>query len=391
MKNKLNKFLILCLIITVSSCKQTPTSESYSLDASILGLKDGTVVKLVPGAIHSSMPAVSETTSVNGNFGFKGILNEPRFFYIMLGKNKGSIPVMLENSEMKLTAKVIYSSKEDERITIKDKILKGSKANDIYENETAFKAELDNDYVAYHKGIEELSKLYGKARQESNKKQIDSIENTTEWKNFKAREVAFFNKVKSLSKNLIEKHKDTWWGPFFMLIQYSYFNTEQQPVFEQFSETAKKSYYGKIVKEELYPVSLIGTNVSNFSLNDKDGKPISLKSIIAGKKYVLIDFWASWCTPCKKEIPNLKKAYENFSSKGFEILSISIDRDENAWQKSLEKEKMNWPNLLDNNTVSNSFNVKTIPATFLINEKGIILQDNIRGNALEEKLSELFD
>lgn len=391
MKNILNNFLVICLIITVSSCKQTPTSKSYNLEASILGLKDGTVIKLVPGAIHSSMPAVSETTSVNGNFVFKGVLNEPRFFYIMLGKNEGSIAVMLENSEMKLTAKAIYSSKGDTRITIKDKVLKGSKTNIIYEKETAFKTELDNDYVAYHEGIEELSKVYSKARQENNKKQIDSIENTVEWKSFKAREVAFFNKVKSLSKNIIEKHKDTWWGPFFMLTQYSYFNAEQKPVFEQFSEIAKNSYYGKIVKEELYPVSLIGTNVTNFNLNDKDGKPVSLKSIINNKKYVLIDFWASWCAPCKKEIPNLKKAYENFSSKGFEILSISIDKDENAWQKSLEKEKMNWPNLLDNNTVSNSFKVKTIPATFLIDEKGIILIDNIRGNALEEKLSELFN
>lgn len=367
--------------------KATPTS--YILEGSIKGLEDGTEVKLVPGATHSSEPAVAETILKEGKFTFTGKLKEPRFFYVVLGKNKAYIPVLVENSKIKVTAEAEIS-KEDERINLKNEVVSGSKSHDYYKKETAFKEELNKDYVEYHKGTEELGKLYSKSRVAGNKKVMDSIGNTPEWKTFEAKEKAFFAKVQSSSENLITKHKLTWWGPFFMMTQYSYFTPDQKPVFEQFSEKAKKSYYGQLVDKDLNPKSLIGTSVANFKLNDKDGKPLSVKEIVAGKKYILIDFWASWCAPCRKEIPNLKTAYSNYAEKGFEVLSISIDKDEKAWQKALVQENMQWPNLHDDDKVSKAFNVKTIPATYLVDSKGIIVSDNLRGAALEEKLKELL-
>lgn len=367
--------------------KAAPTS--YTLEGSIKGLEDGTAVKLIPGATHSSEVAVAETTSKDGKFIFSGKLNEPRLFYLEFGKNKGYIPVLIENSKIKLSAEAEVS-KEDERINFKNEVVSGSKSNDYYKKETAFKEELNKDYAEYHKGTEELSKLYSKARTSGNKKQMDSIGNTPEWKAFEAKEKAFFVKVEKTTTDLIAKHKATWWGPFFMITQFSYFTPDQKPLFEQFSETAKKSYYGQLVDKDLNPKSLIGTSVANFKLNDKDGKPLSVKEIVAGKKYILIDFWASWCAPCRKEIPNLKTAYANYAEKGFEVLSISIDKDEKAWQKALVQENMQWPNLHDDDKVSKAFNVKTIPATYLVDGKGIIISDNLRGAALEEKLKELL-
>jgi thiol-disulfide isomerase/thioredoxin len=365
-------------------------SQSYTLEGSIKGLQDGTTIELIPGATHSSEAAVAETTSKDGKFTFTGKLKEPRLFYISFGKNKGYIPVLVENAKIKVTAEAEISKKEDQKIEFKNEIITGSKSNDYFKKETAFREELNNDYVAYHKGTEELSKLYSKARTTGNKKQMDSIGNTPEWKKFEANEKAFFAKVQSSSENLISKHKATWWGPFFMMTQYSYFTPDQKTVFAQFSETAQKSYYGQLVDKEVNPKSLVGTNVSNFILNDKDGKGFNVKDIIAGKKYILIDFWASWCAPCRKEIPNLKTAYTTYSDKGFEILSISIDKDQKAWQKALGQENMQWHNLLDDNKVSNAFNVKTIPATYLVDSKGVIISDNLRGEALEEKLKELL-
>ncbi|MFH6956895.1 redoxin domain-containing protein [Flavobacterium aquidurense] len=364
--------------------------QSYTLEGSIKGLEDGTLIELIPGATHSSETAVAETTSKNGNFTFTGKLKEPRLFYISFAKSKEFIPVLVENAKIKVTAEAEISKKEDQRINFKNEVITGSKANDYFKKETAFREELNNDYVAYHKGTEELSKLYSKARTAGNKKQMDSIGNTPEWKKFEAAEKAFFAKVQSSSENLISKHKATWWGPFFMMTQYSYFTPDQKPVFAQFSEIAKKSYYGQLVEKEVNPKSLVGTNVSNFALNDKDGKGLNVKDIIAGKKYILIDFWASWCAPCRKEIPNLKTAYTTYADKGFEILSISIDKDQKAWQKALGQENMQWRNLLDDNKVSNAFNVKTIPATYLVDSKGVIISDNLRGEALEEKLKELL-
>jgi thiol-disulfide isomerase/thioredoxin len=388
------KIFGLCLSLSmVSYSNQAQTKktapQSYKLEGNIKGLEDGTAIQLVPGATHSSESAVAETTSKDGKFTFTGKLTEPRLFYVSFGKNKGSIPVLVENSKIKITAEAEVS-KEEERINFKNEVISGSKSNDYYKKETAFREELNNDYVEYHKGTEEVAKAYSNARVAGNKKLMDSIGNSPEWKSFEAKEKAFFAKVEKSTNDLITKNKATWWGPFFMLTQYSYFTPDQKPLFEQFSETAKKSYYGQLVDKDLNPKSLIGTSVSNFGLKDKDGKAYNLKDIVAGKKHILIDFWASWCGPCRKEIPNLKTAYTTYSDKGFEILSISIDKDEKAWLKALGQENMLWHNLLDDNKVSKAFNVKTIPATYLVDNKGVIISDNLRGAALDEKLKELL-
>lgn len=377
---------------TMAQKKKTtaPAAASYNIEGIITGVADGTTVKLIPGATHSSELPVAETTLKEGKFNFTGKLNEPRFFYIVFGKSKGFIPLIVENSKIKVSADGEVSKNEDERITFKNEVISGSKSNDYYQKETAFKEDLNKDYADYHKGTEELSKLYSKARTTGDKKVMDSIANSPEWKAFEVKEKAFFTKVEKTTVDLIAKHKTTWWGPFFMMTQFSYFTPDQKPLFEQFSETAKKSYYGQLVDKDLNPKTLVGTSVANFGLKDKDGKAYTAKEITAGKKYILIDFWASWCGPCRKEIPNLKTAYSAYADKGFEILSISIDKDEKAWQKALGMENMPWHNLLDDDKVSKSFNVKTIPATYLVDSKGVIISDNLRGAELEAKLKELL-
>ncbi|MCP2027527.1 thiol-disulfide isomerase/thioredoxin [Flavobacterium sp. HSC-32F16] len=389
-------FAVCICLFTISNSqaqkKKTAVStvSSYTIDGDVTGLEDGTTVKLIPGGTHSSELPVAETILKEGKFTFTGKLNEPRFFYIIFGKNKGNISVMAENSKIKITAAGSVSKAEGEWISFKDIKITGSKSHEFYEKETAFKAELDKDYTAYHVGIDELSNKVSKARKEGNKKALDSLYGTEEWKVFEAKEKAFFTKVEKTTLDLIAKHKATWWGPFFMMTNFSYFTPEQKPLYDQFSETAKKSYYGQILDKDLNPKSLIGTSIANFSLKDKDGKPYAAKDITAGKKYILVDFWASWCGPCRKEIPNLKTAYSEYSGKGFEILSISIDKDEKAWQKALGIENMQWHNLLDDDKVSKAFNVKAIPATYLVDSKGVIISDNLRGAELEAKLKELL-
>lgn len=363
----------------------------YSLEGNIKGLEDGTTVKLIPGATHSADAAVAETTVKNGKFAFTGDLSEPRFYILAFGKNQGFTSVMFENAKMNLTASAEYSKDEDKRITLKEQKVTGSKSNDYYLKETAYRDDLDKAYAAYHTDeSNELSKLLGQARVDKNTKKIDSLQNLPSWKKFEADEKAFFTNVEKSIENVILKNKDSWWGGFFMMSQFSYLTPEQKPLFNQLSDVAKNSYYGKLVEAEVSPKSLVGTSVAAFSLNDKDGKSVAIKDIVKGKEYVLIDFWASWCAPCRKEIPNLKKAYTEFAAEGFEILSISTDDNQKAWNTALTKENMPWPNLLDNDIVSKSFNVKTIPATFLVDKNGVIVATDLRGEALDAKIKELL-
>jgi peroxiredoxin len=129
-----------------------------------------------------------------------------------------------------------------------------------------------------------------------------------------------------------------------------------------------------------------------FTQPDISGKQISLRNF-AGK-FVLLEFWASWCAPCREETPNLKKAYERFHNKGFEIVSISLDGSKQAWLEAIKKDAPTWIQLCDfkerNNEVANQYNIYSIPANFLIDPNGKIVAKDLRGTDLEKKLSELI-
>ncbi|KAA3944891.1 TlpA family protein disulfide reductase, partial [Bacteroides ovatus] len=107
-------------------------------------------------------------------------------------------------------------------------------------------------------------------------------------------------------------------------------------------------------------------------------------------KYVLIDFWASWCGPCRHEMPNVKAAYEKYASKGFEVISISTDRKLKPWRAAVEELGMNWVQLLDVDA-SDIYGIHAIPRTFLVDPTGIVIDKNLRGEKLEEALSKLFE
>lgn len=126
------------------------------------------------------------------------------------------------------------------------------------------------------------------------------------------------------------------------------------------------------------------------------GETVTLKSVIENpaNKYTLVDFWASWCGPCMGEVPHLKKTYEAFHDKGFEIYGISFDKDRDSWLNAIEKNGMNWIHVSDLNRFDNQaakdYAVQAIPSNYLIDAQGIIVAKNLRGEDLYEKVSELL-
>ena len=175
-----------------------------------------------------------------------------------------------------------------------------------------------------------------------------------------------------------------------MISLTSYLDKGQQAWYDELSDAAKASYYGQKVKEELYPAGKVGSAVTEFTVKDNDGKEVTLASLREGKKYVLIDFWASWCNPCRKEIPNLKNLYKLYGDKGFQIVSISIDKKKAEWEKALEEEQLPWPNFLDETGVADLYKVRFVPTMYLIDAQGTLVGENLRGQALADKLKELF-
>lgn len=141
---------------------------------------------------------------------------------------------------------------------------------------------------------------------------------------------------------------------------------------------------------------MLSTNVGQFapeiSLPSTDGKEIALSSLKG--KLVLIDFWASWCGPCRKEMPNVIKIYSKFKNKGFEIYGVSLDQDKEKWMEAITKDGINWPQVSDlkywDNVAARIYNVQGIPYTVLIDKDGKIIAKNLRGQELEKKIAEVL-
>ena len=138
----------------------------------------------------------------------------------------------------------------------------------------------------------------------------------------------------------------------------------------------------------------IGDKAIELSYNNPNEKEMSLSELRG--KLVLIDFWASWCGPCRRENPNLVRAYEKYHSKGFEVFSVSLDSNKDKWIKAIEKDGLAWENHVCDlqgwrNEASRAYGISSIPHAILIGKDGVIIRTHIRGAALETELEKLFD
>lgn len=153
------------------------------------------------------------------------------------------------------------------------------------------------------------------------------------------------------------------------------------------------SQYVTFFHEKLEPLKRlqIGALAPDFTLNNVEGKPVALSSLKG--KVVLIDFWASWCAPCRAETPNLAKLYAKYKNKNFEIFSVSLDKEKDKWTDAIKKDKLNWTNVNDpalwDSKVVKLYNFNSIPTTYLIDKAGKIICSNLRGEELEKKLEDV--
>ncbi len=165
-------------------------------------------------------------------------------------------------------------------------------------------------------------------------------------------------------------------------------------LYDKMGENAKATVSGKLMKERIDRMakSVAGRPAPDFTLSDINGKPITLSQVKA--KIKILDFWASWCGPCRLNNPHLKSLYEKYHALGLEVIGVSLDSKKELWTKAVEKDGLPWINVSSlsgtNCTVAHDYNVTAIPAVFIINDKNEIIATRLRGEALENFLKEQF-
>lgn len=166
------------------------------------------------------------------------------------------------------------------------------------------------------------------------------------------------------------------------------------PLYSSLDTSVKLSEYGKIIYKSLAIAEKLqpGLPAPDFSQTDTSGHPVSLSALKG--KYVLVDFWASWCGPCRAENPNVVKAFNRYKDKGFTVLGVSLDDNRSNWLKAIQQDKLRWTQVSDlngwKNAVAKQYGIQAIPSNFLLDRDGKILARNLRGDDLDKKLADIF-
>lgn len=362
-----NFLAILVFALVVSSCQSA--NDEYSIKGTIAGVTTGKVYlqKLVDGQPQS----IDTTDVVDGKFAFKGKMEMPDLRFLRLNEQDYFAQFFLDNSKM-----VVVANKDSLRGTK----ITGSPTQDVFQIYISEMERLNKEVMA----------LQGKYQNAM------STGNTGEAEKAKIDYQAMIDNNKVYTKNFIKEHPNSVVSPFIVLSQMAeqLTDAELEAITSSFAPEIAGSEYVVKLNEMVTEKRKtgIGAIAPDFTMNNTEDQPVQLSSLRG--KIVLVDFWASWCGPCRQENPNVVNLYNQYHDKGFEIIGVSLDRTKEDWIKGIKDDNLSWIHVSDlqywQNSAARLYGVNSIPQSYLLDKDGVIIGKGLRGESLANKLKELF-
>lgn len=393
----MKKIIIICAILSLSAALKSYSQAKTGFTITVTVPKAAEGRKVYLKSDQSPSKLIDSTIVKNGNFKFKGSVSSPRLYTVLFDKLKkqrfaSAIPLFVENNKITVSAGLDSNATEFEILYTGgfpyDKIkVKGSATHELFLKYNAgygpFKAAQNKAFDLY---IAHLS-----TRGRAVKRPISS--------GIKLVEAVDVAKEKSLNyiKKFIKENHSSSVALYVAHKNISSFNAKEiDETMASLSPTLKSSDDGKklIGRAAVIKRTAVGSKFVDFDFNDKDGKPVKLSDHLGKGKYTLLDFWASWCGPCRADLPHLKEVYELYNPEGFEVINISMDSDKAKWLKAVADENMSWLQLSDLKAFTGDFskiyNFNGIPTCLLIGPDGEIITRNMRGLWMDKKLIDLY-
>jgi peroxiredoxin len=353
------KKIVLFLLLPVAISAQT----GFSIKGNINGLKDSTLVFV---SSVSDGNSIAQDYAVKGSFSLTGKFQYESIYKIGFIGYKEELTVFIGNENLTVTG---------DAAAMKLLAVKGSKLND--------------DFVIYQKSID------------AHKAHLEGLVKSINAEKPGVKRDSMISVYRNILINNLDKFiKEKPASPVAPFVLAGFNDLFESPAdlesrYNKLLPAAQKGIYADFIQKKINDskVGGIGSNAVDFTQNDTANHPVSLSSFRG--KYVLVDFWASWCRPCRMENPNVVAAYQQFKDKNFTVLSVSLDQQKDNWLQAIAADKLEWTHVSDlkywNNAVAQLYKIESIPQNILVDPNGKIVARNLHGDELAVKLKQLLN
>jgi peroxiredoxin len=369
-------FIALSVIFLITACDQNKNNGAFELKGKISGSNGET---LYLEKLTNPQPVVVDSAVLNndGEFEFKNYLPKLGFYRVRTDPRNMITLVLDSNVKISITADIKDFSNTK-------KIVGSAESTLFYEYEAISKAR--------NLQLDSLDKSFQMIMEV---RKFDSLRMDSVSRSFEAPYNVIMNRFNSLITEKIKQNNNMYASMIAIQgLDPDRFGDTYRSLADGLLKKYPKDKSVMMFRDAVNKMlgTTIGSKAPEIVLPSPDGKEIALSSLRG--KVVLIDFWASWCGPCRKEMPNVVRAYAKYKSKGFEIYGVSLDKEKGNWVEAIKEEGITWPQVSDllywQSSVISLYAIEGIPYTVLLDREGTIIAKNLRGEELDEKLAEVL-